>query len=256
MVPTAFLRSHDYRYLIKRWRSVARASGLVMRSFSQVGGYPVYFLRSRKLPQFGIIYISAGIHGDEPGGTEACITWAEQNSETLASLPLLIFPCLNPWGLINNSRNDDQRRDLNRMFQHDEIPVLRELKRLIQPLRFSLALMLHEDYDGHGVYIYEGRTGLESWGDALTSVARKFIATDPRPRIEKRVFRNGVFLRKIRLKLFEKIGLPEAAYLQLHHAERVFTIETPSEFAIDRRVAAQIAIINECVRRVHKTRSK
>src|SRR4051812_26372789 len=88
-------RSHDYRFLIKRWRTVARGSGLVMRRYSEVGGYPVYFVRSKELPASGAIYMSAGIHGDEPGGTEGCIAWAEKNARMFAEIPLLIFPCLN-----------------------------------------------------------------------------------------------------------------------------------------------------------------
>ena len=46
------------------------------------------------------------------------------------------------------------------------------------------------------------------------------------------------------------MGLPEAVYLHLHHSERTFTIETPSEFSLNQRVRAHVAIIEECVRRI------
>ena len=59
---------------------------------------------------------------------------------------------------------------------------------------------------------------------------------------------NGLLRRKLNLKKFPMI--PEAVYLHLHHAERTFTIESPSEFALDQRVRAQVAIITECIRRV------
>jgi hypothetical protein len=45
------------------------------------------------------------------------------------------------------------------------------------------------------------------------------------------------------------MGYPEAIWLHLHHAARSLTIETPSEFALEKRVAAQVAVIGECVRR-------
>jgi hypothetical protein len=138
------------------------------------------------------------------------------------------------------------------MFQHDEIPSLRALKELIKPMRFSVALMLHEDYDGQGVYIYEVQRILPFWADDLLRSASRIIPVEGRVRVDGRAFRNGVFRRKIRPKMFEKMGLPEAPYLHLHHADRTFTIETPSEFALDQRVRAHVAIIEECVRRVTK----
>lgn len=236
---------------MKRWRAVARAAGLKMQSYSEVGGYPVYCVRSKHLPASGAIYISAGIHGDEPGGTEGCIAWAEKNVNILAQFPFLIFPCLNPWGLINNSRNDDLRRDLNRNFQSDEIPSLREQKLIIKPHQFALALALHEDYDGQGVYIYEVQNAKPFWGDNLVKAGGKFLPIEGRTRVDGRNFRAGVFRGTKRLmKIFETIGLPETPYLRLYHSERTFTIETPSEFALDLRVQTQVAIIEECVRRI------
>ncbi len=249
-------RAHDYRFLIQRWRALARKGGLIMRRFAEVGGYPVYFLKTKRLPKTGAIYISTGIHGDEPAGPEACLAWAEKNVRLFAQHPFIIFPCLNPWGLVNNSRNDDLRRDLNRLFQDDKIAALRALKELIKPMHFPLALMLHEDFDGQGLYLYEVQKLKPHWGEGLLKAARKIIPIDPRPRVDGRPFRNGVFRRKITLRVFKKMGLPEAPYLHLHHADRTFTIETPSEFALDRRVRAQVAIIEESVRRVHASREK
>jgi protein MpaA len=100
-------RAHDYRFLIRRWRAVARKAGLSLRPLAQAGDYPLYFLRSKALQTSGGLYISAGIHGDEPAGTEALISWAEENAGRLNTLPLLLLPCLNPWGLINNRRHDE-----------------------------------------------------------------------------------------------------------------------------------------------------
>jgi succinylglutamate desuccinylase len=92
-------RAHDYPHLIDRWRAVARKTGLVMKRFWKGADFGVYCLHSKRLPRNGAIYLSAGIHGDEPAGTEGLIAWAEKNTRLLRSRPFLIVPCINPSGL-------------------------------------------------------------------------------------------------------------------------------------------------------------
>ena len=50
------------------------------------------------------------------------------------------------------------------------------------------------------------------------------------------------------MSIFREMGLPEAVYLHLQGCLRVFTIETPSEYGLDRRVRAQIAVIRRCLK--------
>src|SRR5215210_1903210 len=242
-------RCHDYAFLLRRWRAVAARAGLIMRPFAVESGFRAYCARSKRMPVSGGIYISAGIHGDEAASTEALITWAEKHTRTLATCPFLIIPCLNPWGLVNNNRNDAAGLDLNRVFHRDDVIIIARLKALVQPYRFELALMLHEDYDGQGMYIYEIENVTPFWGEELLEKARPFVPIEGRSLIDGREQLNGVVRRKIQLRLFKKMGLPEAVYFHLHHADRVFTIETPSEFGLDQRVRAHTAVLEECVRR-------
>lgn len=239
---------HNYKHLIRRWRKVARAAGLEMAAFAQADGYEVFRLVSRQPPEGGV-YLSAGIHGDEPAATEGLICWAEAHPELLRNRPCILFPCLNPWGLENNSRNDSQGRDLNRTFQHDHVPHIQALKAYIEPHRFCLALNLHEDYDGQGLYLYELERRTPFWGEDLVEIARPLMPIEGRTTIDnRRASKAGLLRRKIDLRKFP--ALPEAVYLHLHHAERTFTIETPSEFALDQRVRVHVALINECLRRI------
>ena len=248
MVDSTLFRSHDYGHLARRWRKVARAAGLQMNVFSQVSGYEVFVLVSPQLCPGGI-YLSAGIHGDETAGTEGLLRWAESNPGILRKLPCVIFPCLNPWGLVNNSRMDANGRDLNRTFQHDHVPHIQALKAFIKPHRFSLALSLHEDYDGQGLYLYELERRTPFWGEDLVEIARPLMAIEGRTMIDnRRASKAGLLRRKINAKKLQAI--PEAVYLHLHHAERTFTFETPSEFALEDRVRVQVALIDECVRRM------
>jgi predicted deacylase len=159
------LRPHHYGALVQRWRAVARTVGVRLRRFATAGEDPLFYLKTPALAASGGIYISAAIHGDEPATSEALITWAEKHAHRLAGWPLLIFPCLNPWGLRNNIRLDAAGLDLNRSFHLDDHPVIAALKEVAAPRQFELALMLHEDYDGQGFYLYEINRARPFWGE-------------------------------------------------------------------------------------------
>ena len=281
MPPTAtaaFLRAHDYRHLIERWRVVATRAGIPLRRLVRADGYDLYSLitpaltappppenlkpktRNLKPPADTLtpvgVYVSAGIHGDEPASTEGLLAWAEaQPPGRLRKLPLLLLPCLNPWGLVNNRRGTADDVDLNRSFHLEKkLPVIRALKALVGPYQLAASLMLHEDYDGQGVYLYEVQRAAQlrdahHWGEALLTAARAHLPTDPRPKIDGRKVAAGIHRRRIDHRRFAKIGFPEAIWLHLEHSARTFTVETPSEFGMERRVAAQVAMIEETVRR-------
>jgi predicted deacylase len=244
------MQPHHYRALISRWRSVARDSGLRLQRIAKVGVDPIFCLKSPSLAEAGGIYVSAGIHGDEPATSEALISWAEKHARRLSRWPLLLFPCLNPWGLRNNIRLDAAGLDLNRAFHLDENPVISAVKRVTAPHQFDVALMLHEDYDGEGFYLYEIQREPPHWGEDLIAVARREIAIEPRARIDNYKSREGVIRRRFNRVRFERIGFPEAIWLHQEHARRAFTVETPSEFALESRVRAHVAVLEECVRRV------
>jgi len=241
-------RAHDYRHLVTRWRAVARSSGSKFQRLTKADGFDVFSLRTPALQETGGIYISAGIHGDEAGSTEGLITWAEKQGKKLAKLPLFILPCLNPWGLVLNRRSDAGNNDINRSFHCEHFPLISAIKQLAAPYQFSAALMMHEDYDAQGAYLYELQQLKPYWGEALLTAARQHIPTDPRARIDGRNMANGVYRRRMDLRRFTAIGYPEAIWLHLEHTARTFTVETPSEFALEQRVAAQMAMLDELVR--------
>jgi len=142
---------HHYALLIQRWRALARQTGIRIREFARADDARGFYVSTRALGTENGIYISAGIHGDEPAGVVALLRWAEQNAARLNTIPLMMFPCLNPWGLVNNARRDASGNDLNRLFHLETSPVIAALKRLLLPFQFSSALMLHEDFDGQGL---------------------------------------------------------------------------------------------------------
>jgi hypothetical protein len=154
---------------------------------------------------------------------------------------MLIFPCLNPWGLINNVRVDPRGRDLNRCFNRKRVPQIRAQKKVLGKSRFDLALTLHEDFDARGLYLYEIPSIRPYWGEDILRAAASHIQPDPRSQIEGRRAKGGIIRKTITPDLMPE--WPEAFVLHFSHAARTFTIETPSECSLANRVAAQAAII-------------
>jgi protein MpaA len=246
--PILSSRSHDYGHLVRRWRPVAKRRGLRFSHYASASGYELFYAETKKpAASAPWIYLSAGIHGDEPAATEACLAWTASTSHIPDDFNVMIFPCLNPWGLVNNSRLDEQGRDLNRTYHDDSIPQTAAHKAAIAGRRFALALHLHEDYDANGAYIYELREARPYWAGAMLEAASRHVPVDTRRSIDGRGSRAGILRRVVDV---EEMPLhPEAFTLYFNHACRLFTIETPSEAHIDSRVAAHVAMI-ECAARL------
>ena len=243
-------RGHDYRDLIRRWRKIARPAKLHLHTFTTQGGFELFYIAPRNPRDGKAIYLSAGIHGDEPAAPGGLIHWAESNPGALAELDLLIFPCLNPWGLTHNIRLNHSGRDLNRDFQNNRIHFVREWRRVINGRKFDLALNLHEDYDAQGIYIYELSQSPPHLAEEIIKAVSPIIPTDLRRTIDISRAKNGVIRRRIKIADFEDFGLPEAIYLHFHHSANTLTIETPSEFSLHDRTRAHAEAITASIRAV------
>ena len=113
-------------------------------------------------------------------------------------------------------------------------------------LRFRLAMCLHEDYDATGTYLYELGEGENSIGGACLDACAEFIPREEREEVEGRIMERGLLfhgedLADLVAEMDE--GLPEAIYLRAHLAASAITFETPSEYGLDLRVAAQVRCI-------------
>ena len=237
---------HHYPHLVHRWRALARRAGLRLLPLAVADDLRLFYIETPALAEREGLYLSAGVHGDEPAGTEALLAWAEKHAARLRTLPLLIFPCLNPWGLTHNMRTNSAGLDLNRNF-HRRHPVVTAVRRVVGKRRFAASVNLHEDYDAEGLYLYEV-TRSSGCGEKLIAAAGRDIPHDPRKRIEGRAARNGLIRRHVTPEFFAKFGTPEAIWLYFEHTENALTVETPSEFALERRVAAHVAVLDAVVR--------
>ncbi|NNC87755.1 MAG: M14 family metallocarboxypeptidase [Akkermansiaceae bacterium] len=238
-------RAHDVDAVLRRWKAVARSAKLEMEVIAEEGGYPVAVLANEGAPaDRPALYVSAGIHGDEPAAVSGLLEWAERRVAFLKAARVVIVPCLNPWGLVHNSRVDHAGRDLNRMFEGAGGGAVRPLLRYLDGREFSMAVSLHEDFDAAGVYVYELARRGDYHGEELLAAVEKEIPRHPGS-VEGRRAENGVLRRTRGIEhIAEQIdGTPESIHLFLHHARTAMTFETPSEFSLYRRVRAHEAFL-------------
>jgi hypothetical protein len=240
----------DYRLLMERWlKLVNRIPRLDLSVYGEAEGYPLFVVRSeRHGPKVPSVYLSAGIHGDEPAAVEGLIRWAETSLGKLASWNWMIFPCLNPWGLERNIRFDAKNRDLNRLYDSKRVPQIVAQGSLMKGSRFDLAVTLHEDYDARGFYLYEVAAKRPHWGELLCAELISVLDADPRRKIDGHSVRNGLIRRKIKPDIMK--GYPEAFLLHFQHAARTFTLETPSEECLGSRVRLQQRFLAETVKKL------
>lgn len=241
----------DYRLLLERWLDLVKGvPSLSLSVFGEAGGYPLVVVETEHPdPDAASLYLSAGIHGDEPAPVEALIRWAEAKGmrRRFSGVNLLLFPCLNPWGLERNVRFDSEGRDLNRCYHSKQVPQIAAQMGVIKGRKFHVAACLHEDYDARGFYLYEIASKRPYWGESLCGKILSIMNADPRRNIDGHACRGGVIRRRVTSGMMK--GHPEAFLLHFKHADRTFTLETPSEEGIAGRIRLQKGFLDALLRK-------
>jgi len=227
----------------------ARAGGWTIRHLSPCAKGPRPWLQ-RTQGEAGApsVYLSSGIHGDETSGPIALLEMVRQ-SDFFADFNATIFPILNPNGLAAGKRENADGIDLNRDYRNTKSAEIASHLEALQMLgRFDASMMLHEDYEGVGAYLYELNDTLESTlGTEIITAMGRHVPIDLRPVIEEVAASGGVLQRRDMLKKYgrfeDRPDWPEAIYLTVHHTQVCYTTETPKPFPFEQRVAAQIAAV-------------
>ncbi len=218
-----------------------------MRVFAKAGELPLHVIETRSARKLEpACYLSAGVHGDEPAAAGGLIAWAETNVVLLRRASFLIFPCLNPHGLMRNERVDGRGYDLNRRFHLLDDEVCGAWHREVAGRTLLIGLCLHEDYDAEGAYIYELGDHRQPVSHAILRACGSALPIDLRRRIDGRATNRGVIRpRKIPADL---PGMPEALVLHQLGCPVTLTFETPSEFDLDARVEMQRRFITAALK--------
>lgn len=199
------------------------------------------------------IYLSTGIHGDEPAGPKAALDLIRD--EVLPTDAWLwLCPCLNPTGFPRNTRESAEGLDLNRDYRHLRSGEIREhVDWLQQQPMFDLTLCLHEDWEAAGFYVYELNPDQQpSLAEAIVEAARDVCPIDLSPEIDGRPAVQGIIRPNIDPAL--RSEWPEALYLVNHKTRLSYTLEAPSDFDLRVRVASLYAGVRAAVSRFPRER--
>jgi hypothetical protein len=160
---------------------------------------------------------------------------------------LSFCPCLNPLGFTANTRENARGIDLNREYLN---PLAEEIKAHItwlerQP-QFDLCLLMHEDWESHGFYLYEQNPDRRpSLAEPMIDAISEVCPIDPNELIEGRPAQNGII--RPNLEPNSRPQWPEAFYLITHKTRLSYTLEAPSDYPTSTRVDALVKAIRTAV---------
>ena len=227
----------------------AEARGFVGRVLAECAAGPLMaWERAAAGPR---VYVSAGIHGNEPAGPLALLELLA-SGVFAARCHWLVCPALNPAGLAAGTRANAEGHDLNRDYRRRRTWEVRAHAAWLeaQPPP-DLFLSLHEDWETAGFYLYEINLGedVPPRAAGIIDAVRPWFSPEPGPEIDGHSPRADGWIYH-GPEADEPMGWPEAILLAKLGCPLSFTFETPSQAPLVRRVAALVAAVRAAAKGV------
>lgn len=230
---------------MEEWEDNARARGFTLETLDTIDGDPLVVAFSWPHHDQPGIYLSAGIHGDEPAGPLALLD-SMRRGLLNADTNCVLFPLLNPSGARRGIRENGRGMDLNRDYRNPlSIEAQAHTRWLLDgAFPYRAVLGCHEDWESQGAYVYELNP------DALPSLCPHLLqALEPICGIENAATidgfsTNGEGVIHPPCETLQRPLWPESIFL-LHHFTRLsYTVETPSSLPLEKRIKAQCEAIS------------
>ena len=186
--------------------------------------------------------ISAGIHGDEPGGIETIVKFLQESRylDYLDEWEITLLPCINPFGYEFGIRENHQGKDLNRLFKADLPPLEVNFAQSIINKGFEISIELHEDYDSSGYYLYQ--KGIENKHEGIglniLNSLKGVIPVNLDEEIDGSKAERGVIGKELNISAMD--WWPMALYSFSKNTQMCLTLESPSCFELKKRVNAHL----------------
>ncbi len=233
-------RIRDYHEIAQRLEALPRREWQVER-VGRVWNYPFYRVRRQIDRRAPTILLTAGIHGEEPGGVEGALRWLEGGEWAKWRVNWFVLPCINPYGWERNQRRNAQGRDINRQFRNPApCPEARLVTRLVNGHRFLFVFDHHEDVDSPGYYMYELRAGPPFIGERVVAAVGNVIPINCDKVIDgNRATGPGLIRREANVsRLRQRRRWPMAYHLFLNGCRHILGSETPVHVPLHQRARA------------------
>lgn len=227
------MEKRDYSNLLQRLAALGPT-----QLVAECGGYPVRALTLGVGDELQIL-LTAGLHGDEPAGPEALLRFVEQLDRQLwQRCQLLVLPCLNPYGYVHNTRENEAGLDCNREFGGDAVDLVAGIKALLHGRRFDFTMDFHEDWEASGFYFYEAKRDEQWLGPKIIEQVRAVMPIDGEAGENDKLVAEGVFSID---PAWGIAGL--ASYLYAYHTDHAMMGETPTGLPLAERAEAHLVAL-------------
>jgi murein peptide amidase A len=211
------------------------------------------------------VYLSAGLHGDEPAPPLAILNLFWQNLWP-ADWNIYICPCLNPAGFRSNQRLNPDGIDLNRDYRDSKSKEIRaHVAWLEKQAPFSLTASLHEDWEASGFYVYQlGPLSVDSVTRHILRQVEQVCTIDNSSMIDQLPAEEGVLdlaLHSLQMNeaLIDRLGESSADTIIVKRSTSIwsepiflvnrktrvsYTFESPSTLPLEVRVQALTHAVN------------
>ena len=236
------------RALVELYKTVGEERGFAITTVAADGDLEVIGMWKETGSTLPYVYISAGIHGNEPAPPIAILKLLREGFFS-DSVNWVICPVMNPYGLSKATRRNKEGFDLNRQYKDTVVPEIDSHIQFVKKFQhFDLTIACHEDHEANGFYLYERH------GDEVTPIAQNILnaVSEVMPietshKVDGEHVVNGV----IHSERFteKKKHWPEMIFMNHHYPEGDhYTIETPSKLPLSQRVEAQKVAIEAAVK--------
>ena len=222
--------------------------GFAREAVSANGVELAFFQRSGR-PGINV-YLSAGIHGDEPAAMLAMAALIDRDRWPMG-VNLWICPCLNPTGSARSTRDNAAGIDQNRDYRHLKSPEVRaHIDWLERQPRFDLHICLHEDWESDGFYLYEvNPDGAPSAAEAVIEAVREVCPVDSGALIDGRESALPGIIRPS-LDPATRPEWPEALWMLQNKSRHGYTLEGPSDWPMPVRVNGMVRAVEVILARI------
>jgi murein peptide amidase A len=227
----------------QHFAAVARLHGFREEIWGDCAGVPLASYTKRTPGASARIYVSSGVHGDEPAAPHALLRMLETGSFD-ARATWFLCPLINPTGFQRGTRENAEGIDLNRDYlDRRTTEIAAHVRWLERQPRFDAVFCLHEDWESTGCYVYELNPDAHTTPvHVMLAAASQHLPIETGALIDGRISCEPGIIRPLDDPLMRETW-PEAIYLHAHHARRVYTFETPSAQPLETRVASHVAAI-------------